>query len=94
MVSATVANSIGEIIDYLRRDDLPSAQRHAMAFVDVLGEIPASTLQLIGSSHFVTLQAMAERGLQKIIDGEVNEGAAAFQAGLDDWYEAYPPHVV
>jgi hypothetical protein len=94
MVSATVANSISEIIDYLRQDNLPIALKQAIAFVDVLGEVPTSTLQLIGANHFFKLQATAERGLHKITAGEVHEGAAAFQAGLDDWYDAYPPYTV
>jgi hypothetical protein len=94
MVSATVAKSISEIIEDLKHDNVPGAREQAAAFVDVLGEVPTSTLQLIGASHFIKLQAAAECGLLKITNGEPDEAAAAFQAGLDDWYNAYPPYTV
>jgi hypothetical protein len=94
MVAATVANSISEIIDHLRLDNLPSAQEQALGFVEVLGEVPTSTLHLIGAGHFAKLQAIAERGLEKIANRETNGAAATFEAGLNDWYDAYPPHSV
>ena len=93
MVSATVANLMSEIIDDLRKDNIHSARNQAVGFVDVLGEVPMSTLQLIGASHFLKLQEAAERGLSKIANGETSEAAAAFQVGLNDWYDAYPPHI-
>ena len=92
MVSATVANLMSEIIDDLKRDNIHSARRQAVAFVDVLGEVPMSTLQLIGASHFLKLQETAERGLSKVATGETSAALTAFQVGLNDWYDAYPPH--
>jgi hypothetical protein len=92
MVSAVVAASINEIVAFLRQEDFDSAQRHSVRLLAVLDEVPDSTAELIGNGHFADLRNAIEKGLWEITNGDGSVAANALQAGLNGWYETYPPY--
>jgi hypothetical protein len=92
MVSAVVAGSVNEIVAYLADEDLDSAQKHGVALLAVLDEVPSSTAELIGDHSFLELKKAIEKGLWEIASGELAAASVAFQSGLSAWYETYPPY--
>ena len=92
MVSSAVAGSMKEILTLLEQEDLDGAQKHAAALLAVLEEAPQSTVTLIGAGSLADLRNAIEKGLWDISSGDFDAGRSAFQAGLSNWYETYPPY--
>jgi hypothetical protein len=92
MVSAVVTSVLNQMVEWLDRVDLESAEYCAAKFPRCVSEVPVSVRELVGADEIIELKTSIAEGLSMIKRGEVAAASTTFRLGLDNWYATYPAY--